>query len=146
MISDNITLKEYFEKVLEERDKAIIAALAAAKEAVAVAERNSEQWRAGANEWRGAMTDRESRFMTIEDRASIEKEQTAFKEFMTAHSGTVTQINGLTADVKTLNTFKDNMAGKANQSSVTNVMIFSIIAAVGTAISLLLNLVNTLAK
>src|SRR5688572_13935978 len=60
------TLKEHFEKMLAEKDKAINIALAAAKEAVGVAEKNAEKWRDSANEWRGAMTDREKRFMLIE--------------------------------------------------------------------------------
>lgn len=57
------TLKEHFEKILAEKDKAINIALAAAKEAVGVAEKNAEKWRDQANEWRGAMTDREKNFM-----------------------------------------------------------------------------------
>ena len=61
---DNISLKEYFERVLAEKDKAITAALAAAKEAVSIAEKNAEKWRDQANEWRGAMSDREKNFVT----------------------------------------------------------------------------------
>lgn len=57
------TLKEHFEKILAEKDKAINIALAAAKEAVGVAEKNAEKWRDSANEWRGAMTDREKKFL-----------------------------------------------------------------------------------
>lgn len=58
------TLKEHVEKILVEKDKAINLALAAAKEAVSVAEANAEKWRDNANEWRGAMTDREKNFAT----------------------------------------------------------------------------------
>lgn len=50
--------------MLSEKDKAINIALAAAKEAVGVAERNAEKWRDQANEWRGAMSDREKNFIT----------------------------------------------------------------------------------
>jgi hypothetical protein len=57
------TIKEHFEKLLAEKDKAINLALAAAKEAVGVAEKNAEKWRDNANEWRGAMVDRENKFM-----------------------------------------------------------------------------------
>jgi hypothetical protein len=60
---EKVSLKEYFEKILEEKDKAINIALAAAKEAVGVAENNSQKWRESANEWRAAMTDRENKFM-----------------------------------------------------------------------------------
>ena len=63
-IEKQLTLqKEYFERVLLEKDKAINIALAAAKEAVAVAENSAEKWRASANEWRGAMNDREVTFL-----------------------------------------------------------------------------------
>lgn len=66
-VNGNVTLKEHFEKILAEKDKAITNALAAAKEAVTVAETNAEKWRDNANEWRGAMTDREKTFATKVD-------------------------------------------------------------------------------
>jgi hypothetical protein len=66
-MSDSVSLKEHFEKILAEKDRAINTALAAAKEAVGVAEKNAEKWRDNANEWRGAMTDREVRFMPREE-------------------------------------------------------------------------------
>jgi len=61
---ETVTLKEHFEKILAEKDKAINIALAAAKEAVLVAETNAEKWRSNANEWRAAMNDREKKFIT----------------------------------------------------------------------------------
>lgn len=61
---ETVSLKEHIEKILDEKDKAINIALAAAKEAVGVAENNAEKWRANANEWRGAMSDREKNFVT----------------------------------------------------------------------------------
>jgi len=80
-----VSLKEYFEKILVEKDKAINIALQAAEKAVAVAEKNAEKWRDNANEWRGAMTDREKTFMprsefntykeTAEKAQAIEKER-----------------------------------------------------------------------
>jgi len=57
-------LKEHIEKILEEKDKALKAALAEAKEAVKVAEINAEKWRQSSNEWRSAMNDRERNFVT----------------------------------------------------------------------------------
>ena len=63
-MSDEVDIKEYFEKILVEKDKALSAALAAAKEAVNIAEKNAEKWRDQANEWRGAMSDREKKFIT----------------------------------------------------------------------------------
>lgn len=65
------TLKLYVDRVFEEKEKALNAALiekekslASAKEAVLVAEKNAEKWRDNANEWRGAMTDREQTFLS----------------------------------------------------------------------------------
>jgi hypothetical protein len=69
------TLKEHFEKILAEKDKALVAALvsakeavtvalSSAKEAVAVAEKNAEKWRDSANEWRSAMNDKDKLLMT----------------------------------------------------------------------------------
>jgi len=58
------TLKEHVEKILAEKDKAINIALAAAKEAVGVAETNAEKWRTNANEWRQAMNDKDKLLMT----------------------------------------------------------------------------------
>jgi hypothetical protein len=62
--SDDISLKEYVDTRLASDAKAVEAALAAAKEAVAIAEQNSQRWRTNANEWRGAMSDRERDFLT----------------------------------------------------------------------------------
>lgn len=53
----------YYERILVEKDKALSAALATAKEAVAVAEKNAEKWRDNANEWRGAMNDKDKNLM-----------------------------------------------------------------------------------
>lgn len=47
-------------------DKAVADALRAAALATEKAEEQAEQWRANANEWRQAMTDREARFATAE--------------------------------------------------------------------------------
>lgn len=86
-------LKVYFERVVEDserfteqrfmdqekavaaalaaQEKAVAAALAAAALAVDKAEENAEKWRDAANEWRGAMDDRERDFMRS-DQASVE--------------------------------------------------------------------------
>ena len=64
MAESGISLKEYFERIMDEKDKALAAALASAKEAVQVVETNGEKWRANANEWRAAMSDRDNAYMT----------------------------------------------------------------------------------
>ena len=71
VVGEAISLQEHFEKILVEKDKAIALALASAKEAVAVAEVNAEKWRDNANEWRGAMSDREKTFATNKDIISL---------------------------------------------------------------------------
>jgi hypothetical protein len=82
---ESVSLKEHIEKILAEKDKAVNIALAAAKEAVQVAEVNAEKWRANANEWRSAMTDRERTFLArgefeayktaVEKALAVEKER-----------------------------------------------------------------------
>lgn len=66
-----VPLKVYVDKRFEESEKAIQAALAAAEKAVNKAETNGEKWRDNANEWRGAMGDRERDFMTRKEFYSI---------------------------------------------------------------------------
>jgi len=46
-------------------EKAVNAALAAQEKAVSLAEGNAGLWRASANEWRGAMDDREGKFVKL---------------------------------------------------------------------------------
>jgi hypothetical protein len=60
----DITLKEYVDQRFDGQDKAVRAALEAAEKAVSKAEANAREWQKGANEWRGAMTDRERDFLT----------------------------------------------------------------------------------
>lgn len=61
------TLKEHLDELRQADQRAVNAALAAAKEAVAIAETNAERWRASANEWRGAMNDRERNFISRQE-------------------------------------------------------------------------------
>jgi hypothetical protein len=69
-MSGEIALREYVDAMFAEREKAVEAALAAQEKAVTAAlessdkaidkaEANAEKWRASANEWRGAMSDRD---------------------------------------------------------------------------------------
>ena len=68
--SEFVPLREYVEALFTEREKAVEAALAAQEKAVTAAldasdkaitkaEGNAEKWRENANEWRGAMSDRD---------------------------------------------------------------------------------------
>lgn len=73
---ETVSLREHFEAILAEKDKALSAALASQEKAVAAAltsaalatskaEEQAKDWRASANEWRAAMVDREARFVTL---------------------------------------------------------------------------------
>jgi len=64
MEKPEITLREYVEQRFEAQDKAVQAALVSAEKAVLKKEEEVERWRANANEWRGAMNDRERDFLT----------------------------------------------------------------------------------
>jgi len=61
------TVRGEMDRRIEQRftdlDKAVTAALAAVKEAGDKAEDERKAWQANSNEWRGAMDDREARFM-----------------------------------------------------------------------------------
>lgn len=68
--NEQISLRDYVDAMFTERDraiqaallsqeKAVTAALEAADKAVTKAEANAERWRENANEWRGAMSDRD---------------------------------------------------------------------------------------
>lgn len=59
-----VPLKDHFEAILAEKDKAISAALAAQEKAAIVNKDEVQRWRDSANEWRGAMSDRERDFLT----------------------------------------------------------------------------------
>lgn len=94
-----VSLKEHFEKLLLEKDKAINIALASAKEAVLVAETNSEKWRANANEWRGAMTDRERNFLTN-------------SEFIAYKEAKDKELDKYVSEIKVLELWKSNQEGR----------------------------------
>ncbi len=57
--------KQAVKDALAAQEKAVNAALQASDKAVAAAEINAEKWRLNANEWRGAMNDRERNLMPI---------------------------------------------------------------------------------
>ena len=71
----DVPLKEYVDRRFDESEKAVKAALQSASKAVDAAlvsaekavdkaETSAERWRNSANEWRGAMSDRERDFLT----------------------------------------------------------------------------------
>lgn len=58
-----VAQQQAIKDALTSQKEAVAAALVAAEKAVLVAETNAEKWRAAANEWRGAMNDRERTLM-----------------------------------------------------------------------------------
>lgn len=97
MAEDSVSLKEYFTALMAEQrravdaalasqDKMTSAALAAANLATDKSEATAEKWRVNANEWRGAMDDREIKFVSVEthgaEMASMRKEIENLKEYV----------------------------------------------------------------
>lgn len=70
-MANEISIKEYVDRRFEEQEKAVKAALASAETAVNKAEVSAERWRNNANEWRGAMADRERDFLSRKEFYSI---------------------------------------------------------------------------
>ena len=96
--------------------EAVAAALVAAEKAVLVAETNAEKWRASANEWRGAMNDRERNLMP-----RIEAEK--------ADASNAEKIDALGARID-----------KAEGRSSGLMIVFAIIAALAVIISMIVTL------
>jgi hypothetical protein len=59
-----VSLKEYVDQRFLDQETAVKAALTSAEKAVKISEDNNQNWRSNANEWRGAMSDRERDFLT----------------------------------------------------------------------------------
>ena len=66
---------------LSAQEKAVAAALASADKSTAKAEANAEKWRESANEWRGAMSDRDRE---LPSRREVEASQAALGARITA--------------------------------------------------------------
>jgi len=91
MTSANNAAKDAVAAALTAQKEAVAAALSAAEKAVGVAEVNAEKWRDNANEWRGSMNDRESRFAQadlVDARfAAVTEKIDALSGFMAAQQG-----------------------------------------------------------
>jgi hypothetical protein len=83
-VPSEVPLREYVDVRFEAMDRAVLAAvqstkerndagLAAQEKAVKLAEENAALWRASANEWRGAMTDREKNFAPRDQLEALQK-------------------------------------------------------------------------
>jgi hypothetical protein len=86
-----VEMDKRYDQQFAAQEKAVGAALAAAEKAVLVAEQNSEKWRSNANEWRGAMDDREEKFVLKEQlnptMHSMQKEVDELKTFKNLSTG-----------------------------------------------------------
>ena len=98
------------------------------------------------NEFRSAMSDQALTFIRRDEfvlhTENQRRELDAFTKFKEERVSVPTDIEGLKKDVKALNTFRDNMDGKASQNSVVVALIFSILAAAFGGISLVLRLLE----
>jgi len=99
-----------------DQQEAVKAALASAEKAVAVAEANAEKWRMNANEWRGAMDDREKNLMP---RPQAEQADAANAEKISSLASRIDKNEGRTNGLLT---------------------IFAIIAAVGVLVAIFMAL------
>lgn len=102
-MSPDVDLKEYFDRILDERTKRFEIALHDAQKAVEIADTNSEKWRSNANEWRAAMDDRERTFARKSD----------------------LDVNA--RDIRELRDWRNTMDGKADQKDVTRAQIIAVI-------------------
>jgi mevalonate kinase len=133
-----VPLREYVEALFREKEKAVeaaleaqakavAAALEAADKAVTKAEQNAEKWRENANEWRGAMSDRD-------------RELPSRREVETLIRGLVDKFETLAARLvvaeATLARGSGRQEGIGVSASVLVSVIFAVCAVAGIAIAL----------
>lgn len=105
------TLKTYVDQRLTDIDKAVQAALAAAEKAVGAAlaaaqraveaaEANAKAWREGANEWRGAMNDRERSFATVKDMEVLKQRLDEVRTMVEAVRTSINEVGNLARGVR----------------------------------------------
>jgi len=108
---------------LAAQEKMTAAALAAADKATSKAEANAEKWRENANEWRGAMSDRDRE---LPSRREVE-----------------TMIDALTARIDNVEKFQDRASGQREGFRFTGAVIGGIVATVA-AVVVVINVVIAL--
>jgi len=115
---DEISLRDYVESLFAEKEKALQAALLAQEKAVAAAlaaadkatekaEANAEKWREAANEWRGAMNDRDRE---LPSRREVE-----------------TEFGALRVEVKQLTDYSSSMRGHDSAALNTREVVFAVL-------------------
>lgn len=118
------TLKEYFEQRIQDQDKAVQAALIAAKEAVIKAETASEKRFESVNEFRGQLADQTA---TLMPRAEVNTKFDAFND----------KLTGLTDRINT-------SQGVKQGSELTIGKIYGAIAAFAAIITIVVIIANAL--
>ena len=130
----------------EETDKRMAVMTEAEQRALHLSSQIMEKRLESMNEFRAAMADQANNFVKRDEFLihveTLRRDMDLFSRFKEERSNVPTDIENIKRDVKSLTTFKDNMDGKANQSSVLVALAFSLIAAVFGAISLVLRLLE----
>jgi hypothetical protein len=132
---DHVSIRDYVDTMFAEKEKAlqaallaqekaVAAALAAADKAVEKAESNAEKWRANANEWRGAMSDRD-------------RELPSRREVESSNAGLSTRI-------ASVEKWMDRDVGRTEGISVSAGVVVGALAAVGTILGVVVVLANVL--
>ena len=120
------TLKEYVEQRFMDQDKAVQAALLAAKEAVLKAEVASEKRFEGVNEFRKTLSDQTATFLTR-------------NEYSGRHQAVVDKIDALTLRISATE-------GEKKGSDVTIGKIYAAIGVVGAVLGIIVLLANSVFK
>lgn len=115
----DVTWRDYVDRRFEESDKAVRAALEATQKEAGKLASELKEYKAQANEWRGAMTDREGKFALNSDTERIEQ------------------------DVKKLQLWEAKLSGMATQEDVNRAQL---IAIVGTLISIGIGIASIIFK
>lgn len=106
------------------RDRALEAALAAVHEANKLAQANAEKWRENANEWRGAMSDRDRE---LPSRREVE-----------------TLVSGLTARVDLIEAHEERAGGKREGIGMSAGVLVGGLGALATLMTVVVVVVNLL--
>lgn len=108
----NVTWLKYVDQRFDDSDKALRAALESAREEARKLASELKQYKAEANEWRGAMKDKDMTYART------------------------TEIERIEADVKKLQLWEAKLSGMATQQDVNRAQMIGVVAAIGTVISM----------
>ena len=137
-------LEKRFDIRFAEMEKRIVLMAESEARALELSSKVNDKRLDGMNEWRSTVEDilattvRQSEFaLHIENQR---REIDAFSKFKEERVSVPTDIINLQKDVKILNSFRDNMDGKASQSSVMITLGFAIVSFIFGAVNLVIHL------